>query len=344
MRKVLCSIGVLVVLTSCAPVLNTGRDTPSANYYVSPTGRDGAAGTRSAPWRTLSYAFSRLRPGNTLEVRGGDYHERVSLKPTAAGPTARITVRAAAGERPVLHGLLWLGAPSYWTINGLNVTWGSGVSRSEAMVRLYGGTGWVFENAEVWGAHSVAGLMVNESKTGTAAPLGQWTLRGLCVHDTYPSNGVNQDHNLYVDDMSRSRAAHGVIERSIFYDAPNGNNIKLGPGSDDGGPHHVTVRYSSMYNANRNISVSKEAHDITLTRNLLVNAHEANIFGYMLAGSRVTATDNLGWAAPRVVGSTSGYRSISSARNVFMNPGVSPSCGGFHPSNSPAGAFGRYGF
>jgi hypothetical protein len=331
------------MLTSCAPLLHTVSDSSPANYYVSPSGRDGAAGTRGAPWRTLTYALSRLRAGNTLEVRGGDYYERISLKPSAGTASRRITVRAAAGERPVLHGIFWLGAPSYWTISGLNVTWSSGTSRSEAMVRLYGGTGWVFENAEVWGAHSVAGLMVNESFNGSVAPLGAWTLRGLCVHDTHPSNGTNQDHNVYVDDMSKySPAAHGVIERSIFYGAPNGNNIKLGPGDDTGGPHHVTVRYSSFYDANRNISVSKQSHDIAITRNLLVDASEANIFGYRLVGANNTATDNVGWAAPRVLGNSSGYRTIAGARNVSMNPGITPGCRGFHPTNSPASWFGRY--
>jgi hypothetical protein len=343
MRKALFTVAVLVALTSCAPALPPGTGTHVANHYVSPNGRDGGEGTRAAPWRTLAYAFSRLRPGDTLEVRGGDYYERVSLKPAAGTVTSRITVRAAAGERPVLHGLLWLGAPSYWTISGVNVTWGSANSSSEALVRLYGGTGWVFENAEVWGARSVAGLMVNESKTNSVAPLGTWALRGLCVHDTVPSNGTNQDHNVYVDDMSRySPAARGVIEHSIFFGAPNGNNVKLGPGGDVGGPHHVTVRFSSMYDANRNISVSKEAHDITLTRNLLVRAKEANIFGYMLSGARNTANDNLGWAAPRVVGNTAGYRPITGSGNMFMTPGISVGCGGFRPTNSLATVYGRY--
>jgi hypothetical protein len=169
-------------------------------------------------------------------------------------------------------------------------------------------------------------------------------LRDLCVHDTVPSNGTNQDHNVYVDDMSQySPAARGVIENSIFYGAPNGNNIKLGPGGDVGGPHNVTVRYSSMYDANRNISVSKQSHDITLTRNLLVRAKEANIFGFMLSGARNVAIDNIGSAAPRVVGNTAGYRSITGAGNVFMTPGVSVGCGGFHPSNSLALLYGRYG-
>jgi hypothetical protein len=211
------------------------------------------------------------------------------------------------------------------------------------MVRLYGGTGWVFENAELWGARSVAGLMVNESVNNSVAPLGNWTVRGLCVHDTVPSNGLNQDHNLYINDMTKySPAANGVIERSIFYGAPNGMNVKLGPGTDVGGPHHVTVRYSSMYGAYRNISVSKGAHDITLTRNLLMNAKEANIYGYKLSGTRNRAIDNLGSGAPRVLGSTAGYEQIAGIGNVSMGPGGAVGCGGFRPTNSYANPYGRY--
>jgi hypothetical protein len=123
MRKALFTVVVVAfVLAGCAPAVPPGGDARAANHYVAPNGHDGGAGTRGAPWRTLGYAFSRLRAGDTLEVRGGDYDERVSMKPAAGTATSRITVRAARGERPVLHGLLWLGAPSYWTISGLNVT------------------------------------------------------------------------------------------------------------------------------------------------------------------------------------------------------------------------------
>ena len=70
-----------------------------------------------------------------------------------ASADAPITVQNYPGERPVIQGLFWLSGADYWRICGVNVT-GAADSASEHMVKLSGGTGWSFTNAEVWGAHS----------------------------------------------------------------------------------------------------------------------------------------------------------------------------------------------
>src|SRR4051794_20736415 len=42
-------------------------------YYVSPNGSDAAAGTASAPFKTLQHGADLLRPGDTLIARAGTY-------------------------------------------------------------------------------------------------------------------------------------------------------------------------------------------------------------------------------------------------------------------------------
>ncbi|WNM31730.1 right-handed parallel beta-helix repeat-containing protein [Streptomyces sp. Li-HN-5-11] len=42
-------------------------------YYVSPTGSDSAAGTQSAPWKTIAHAQSVVQAGDTVYFRGGTY-------------------------------------------------------------------------------------------------------------------------------------------------------------------------------------------------------------------------------------------------------------------------------
>src|SRR5262245_46007234 len=42
-------------------------------------GNDAAAGSEKAPWKTLRLALRRLKPGDTLYLRGGTYYEKVSL-------------------------------------------------------------------------------------------------------------------------------------------------------------------------------------------------------------------------------------------------------------------------
>ena len=85
--------------------------TAGPTFYVDAVkGRDDAAGTNEAPWRTVNVAFTRLSPGDTLVLRGGTYFERLycAVAGTAEQP---ITIRAAPGERVIIDG----GLPEFQT-------------------------------------------------------------------------------------------------------------------------------------------------------------------------------------------------------------------------------------
>jgi len=49
------------------------------NYYVSTTGNDSNPGSFSSPWRTISHAVGEIHAGDTLNIRGGIYNERVTM-------------------------------------------------------------------------------------------------------------------------------------------------------------------------------------------------------------------------------------------------------------------------
>lgn len=66
-------------------------------------GRDDADGSRGRPWKSLAYAIGRLTPGDTLYLRGGTYHERVTVR-AAGTPGKPITVRSHPGELAVIDG------------------------------------------------------------------------------------------------------------------------------------------------------------------------------------------------------------------------------------------------
>jgi hypothetical protein len=75
----------------------------SADYWVAPTGRDAAGrGSRAQPWATLQYAADRVRPGDTVHVRDGNYDgfhlvrggtEKAPVTFEAAGERVRIAKR-----------------------------------------------------------------------------------------------------------------------------------------------------------------------------------------------------------------------------------------------------------
>ncbi len=73
-------------------------------YFVDAArGDDTQDGSEARPWKTLRHAVKRLRPGETLYLRGGVYHEKVSL--TRSGTAeAPIVIASHPGELAVIDG------------------------------------------------------------------------------------------------------------------------------------------------------------------------------------------------------------------------------------------------
>ena len=73
------------------------RPEEAVTYYVATTGSDAASGAIDDPFRTIGYALRRVKPGDTVEVRGGDYCEQIA--PSVSGErTKPITLKGYDGE------------------------------------------------------------------------------------------------------------------------------------------------------------------------------------------------------------------------------------------------------
>src|SRR5690606_25632773 len=77
------------------------RDPDPVVYYVAPDGDDANSGlSRQDAWRTVNRAADKVRPGDTVLVAGGTYHEAVRIRTT--GDEGRpITFKAMPGEKVV---------------------------------------------------------------------------------------------------------------------------------------------------------------------------------------------------------------------------------------------------
>ena len=91
-----CSI-VALALAQLAPLAL------AATYYVSPSGSDGAAGTQAAPFATVQFGVGKLNPGDVLMLRGGAYHESVTVTRSGAA-AAPILIQSYPGETAILVG------------------------------------------------------------------------------------------------------------------------------------------------------------------------------------------------------------------------------------------------
>jgi hypothetical protein len=103
----------------------------NSSFYVSTIGDDSNPGTQRAPWRTIQHAADTVRAGSTVNVRGGIYEERVSIKTSGNATDGYITFRSYHGETAVLDAehftpdgrsaILTIHNKSYVRIEGLEI-------------------------------------------------------------------------------------------------------------------------------------------------------------------------------------------------------------------------------
>ncbi|MFX0197461.1 MAG: right-handed parallel beta-helix repeat-containing protein [Candidatus Hodarchaeota archaeon] len=117
-------------------------------YYVRKKGNDnnnGTGPTTSQAWRTIKYAVSQLRAGDTCYVMGDDggtYYENVS--PSSSGkPSNPITLAVQSGDTVSLaptgdfvHAFNFRDGDSWWIVDGFKVIGTSGWKNS-CVIRLY---------------------------------------------------------------------------------------------------------------------------------------------------------------------------------------------------------------
>ncbi|MEO8671229.1 MAG: choice-of-anchor Q domain-containing protein [Tahibacter sp.] len=92
-----------VVLALCIALLSLCGSAGATGYFVATNGSDANGGTTlAAPFRHVAFATALAQPGDTIDVRGGSYAERVIISRPGT-PVAPITLRAYANETPVLR-------------------------------------------------------------------------------------------------------------------------------------------------------------------------------------------------------------------------------------------------
>ncbi len=335
--------------------------------YVSPTGTDGGPGTADRPWQTLGYAFSRIRQGDVLYVHGGTYRERIEKLTFHYGTLNNpIYVTNVPGERPVLQGSISLKRPDYWNFDGLDVAWDSDMKNPPSfMVKLNGGIGWSWRNSEFSGSLASGNMYVGAATADFAGKVRhvdpkQWTLAGNCFHDLR-SAATGNAANLVLGAMRNPGL--GTIERNLFFNHQNQDNITLGSAS--GAPRNVLLSYNTIYGGRFAITLAGSPRKIRITRNLIGGVSSDVLVLFDNSYSRGTRLfQNLAVDAPRLLrpraehvldgsgnillrgssppGPTAG--STTPTSTTVTSPPIFPStdgCDGFHTDLPAALPYGR---
>lgn len=113
--------GVARASAGSAPIGTTAYPVPSGAYFVATGGSDGVArSSESAPWQTVQHAVDSVPSGSTIVVRGGTYHETVTI------PRGKqVTIQAYPHEAVWFDGSRtvgsWAKSGSTWVSGGWNV-------------------------------------------------------------------------------------------------------------------------------------------------------------------------------------------------------------------------------
>ena len=117
----LLALGGTALVAVGTPSATSAAGPVTSTVVVSPRGHDSARGTADSPFRSIQAAIDQAAPGATVVVRGGSYHETVTVP---AGK--RLDLRAAPGERVWLDGServsSWQRSADGWVHHGWTVT------------------------------------------------------------------------------------------------------------------------------------------------------------------------------------------------------------------------------
>lgn len=248
-------------------------------YYVATTGNDGAAGSSSAPWKTLNKAMSAsLKAGDEVVVRSGTYNETMTIQKSGSA-SGYITIRSEVegGAKIVASGSN-VGiniAANYVIVDGFDVKGGSSshgimannVHHTKVLDNIVHDSGqsgiqynWsdfitiegneTYNNAST-GWYSGISVYENRNITGDTTAGVRTIIRNNISHDNVTKTGGHSDGNGIIVDDFQSTQASGysaykyatLIEGNLVYS--NG-----GKGVQIAWSDNVTVRNNTAWHNN----------------------------------------------------------------------------------------------
>ena len=319
------------------------------------------AGSASAATVTLIHpganvlaALQSLRAGDTLELAPGTYTTGFIRAVGMAGgtPGAPITITAQnPAQPPVLVGGLWLYNPTYIALRHLRI---QATAAAAPALTVQGGVGWTVDSSEFWGALAT-NAYANVVISGTGGYPRGFTFTQNCLHDAAQSSRTaTTDHNLYVN-FQGSTLTGGLIARNTMWNAPHGENIKLGDGGVDGalGPWNVRVANNTLVLGGRQILLHANVRNNTVIGNLFYDAtapfvsnpQTTQVYIHDVIGPGNSFSDNY-WSTSTMFmynplnAVTVGAGNIAGPNPAFAAPN---SCAGWRQTAPAALPYGRWG-
>jgi hypothetical protein len=231
---------------------------PGPAYYVAPNGNNSNAGSENSPFRTIQHGVNQLRPGDTLIVRAGTYHEalRIQKSGTADRP---ITIMAYPGERPIVDGQYRL--PS-GPVHGRDPK--SGNTFTFVPLVSLEGKYIVFDGLEVKRSAG-RGMRI--------WPNGYCTIKNCWVHETRSAG------------ISVYRCPHNRIEGNRIWLTGNfatyprsAKDVNWPGGLSMRGADHVVVHGNELFHVWGEAILPMQCHNLVISDNLVYNNYAVEIY------------------------------------------------------------------
>jgi hypothetical protein len=306
------------------------------------------------PGANVLAALQALHAGNTLELAPGTYNtgfiRAIGMASGTAGAPITITAQDPT-QPPLLVGGLWLYSPMYVVLRHLRI---QATAAASPALTVQGGVGWTVDSSEFWGARQT-NAYANVVISGTGGYPRAFVFSQNCLHDAATSTRTSStDHNLYVN-FQGSTLTGGQILRNTMWDAPHGENIKLGDGGVDGalGPWNVRVANNTLATGGRQILLHANVRNNTVIGNLFYDAtagfvsnpQTTQVYIHDVIGPGNSFSDNY-WSTStmfmydplHVV--TLGAGNVAGPNPAFAAPN---SCAGWRQTAAAALPYGRWG-
>ena len=344
------SIRAFAVAVTAVSLFAVSAD--AATYYVATNGNDGANGSLTSPFRTLTKAVGLLRAGDVVNVRGGLYKETVQI--TVKGTAdARIVIRSYEGETAIFDGtgtsrstnVITLYKSAYVDLSGFEVrnagqigicSWGSNNVRILNNTVHHSFRNGIYVGWDSFGVsydNVIDGNVVYNNvleNANRAFPNGGWAT-GVSMN--YSERGIVTNNRIYENDgegivtiLSKNTLIEGNelsdnFSVGIYVDNARFVKVNANLIYSTGNSRYYRIGYpaSGIATANEFYDHSLPSSDNVFTNNIVINSRWGFFYGAYDAGgglkNAVVANNTFYKAASTMIW----IEKDSHANNVFEN-------------------------
>jgi len=302
-----------------------GTSVLAESRFVSPSGDDSAAGSESAPWRTIQHGCDQLKPGDVLTVLPGVYEEKIKVRVSGAEGSL-ITIQGKPGA--VISGkgvkgtdLIHLKDQSFVTIEGLELRDNLQVNDGSG-IRVEGhGSHLELRNNRIHEIRGKDAMGITVYGTDRDRPVDYIVIDGNHIYDCDPAksealvlngnvsyfqitnNVVHDVNNIGIDmiggevsttgDASKV-ARHGVCRGNKVYRCRSNYEDGYAAGIYVDGGHDIVVEDNIVTQCDLGIEIGAEnkgtiAFNITVRNNVIFHNDKAGLIfgGYEKGTGRV---------------------------------------------------------